>query len=186
MNDGRPPKKAHSRPLKTRVKPPPQKVMVKRETDHSGKKDDFQANVKEIESKKIYPRSIMFSRAEEEEDEEDEEEEEIEKVEDEEAEENDVDADEMEALEEDSEEDDEELEDEEEEKANKRFVRKRRSVKKYPRASAGQSPLAVDYAENYDSNKDKSLVKPLFSSIVYSLPVSISVKFVSVDIFSLH
>lgn len=170
LNDRRPPKKAHSRLAKTRAKPPPHKVMVKRETGHSAKKDDLKTDFKEIESNKIYAKSIMYSRADEEEEEE---EKEIEKVESEEPEENDVDIDEMKALEEDSEENDEELKEEEEEELSQRFVRQRRSVNKYPRASAGQSPLSVDYAANYNGNKDRSLVKPLFSSIVYSLPVSI-------------
>lgn len=164
MNDGRPPKKAHSRPLKTRVKPPPQKVMVKRNLHMS---DDLESSIQESESREIYPRRLKYQRTEQD-DEEEEEEEEMEKIEDE--EENDVDTDEIEALDDDSEEDDVEMEDEEEEE-NKRFVRKRRSVNIYPRASAGQSPLSVDYASNYDPIKHRNLVKPFFSSIVYNLSV---------------
>lgn len=38
--------------------------------------------------------------------------------------------------------------------------------------SAGQSPLSVSNAANYQENKHKEWVKPAFSSIVYKLPVS--------------
>lgn len=40
-----------------------------------------------------------------------------------------------------------------------------RSVR--PKAEAGQSPLTVQYAKNYDEKKHRSWVSPLFSSIVY-------------------
>ena len=157
--------------------------MVKREIDHSVRKEELKSDFQELQSKKNYAKSLMTSVTEEEEDEneEEEEEEEMDKLEDEETEENDVDTDEIEALENDSEEDDgledEKDEEEEEEEAeadeekNKRFVRIRRSVNKYPRASAGQSPLSVNYANNYDAVQQKSWVKPMFSSIVYNLPV---------------
>ncbi|XP_033218871.1 major facilitator superfamily domain-containing protein 6-A isoform X3 [Belonocnema kinseyi] len=169
LNDRRSPKKAHSRPAKTRSKPTPQKVMVKRETDHSTQKEDLKTDLKEIESSKIYAKSIMYSRVKEEEEEE-EFIEKMEKMKREEEEENFVDIDEMGALGEDSGENDEDLTEEEDEESSQQFVRHRRSVNKYPRASAGQSPLSVDYATNYNGDKDRSLVKPLFSSIVYSLP----------------
>lgn len=40
------------------------------------------------------------------------------------------------------------------------------------RIPAGQSPLAVTDAANYNEAENKYWVKPLFSSIVYRLPVS--------------
>lgn len=40
-----------------------------------------------------------------------------------------------------------------------------------PRVSVGQSPLGVRYAANYDEKKNVGWVKPMFSSIVYRLPV---------------
>lgn len=43
--------------------------------------------------------------------------------------------------------------------------RSARSVR--PKAEAGQSPLTVQYAKNYDEKKHRSWVSPLFSSIVY-------------------
>lgn len=68
-------------------------------------------------------------------------------------------------------EDEEEFEEREEGK-NEAFpdatsVRNKRNV----RNSAGQSPLAVSYAANYNEKENKGWVKPLFSSIVYRLPV---------------
>ncbi|KAL2723687.1 major facilitator superfamily domain-containing protein 6-like isoform X1 [Vespula maculifrons] len=64
----------------------------------------------------------------------------------------------------------EELEEREEGKdeafPDKMLVRNKRNV----RSSAGQSPLAVTYAANYNEKENKGWVKPLFSSIVYRLP----------------
>ena len=47
--------------------------------------------------------------------------------------------------------------------------RARRSTKF---SSVGQSPLSVSYAANYEEKEHKGWVKPIFSSIVYRLPVS--------------
>lgn len=48
-------------------------------------------------------------------------------------------------------------------------IRTRRSTKQ---ASAGQSPVSVSYAINYKEKEHRGWVKPVFSSIVYRLPVS--------------
>lgn len=39
---------------------------------------------------------------------------------------------------------------------------------------SGQSPHNVGYAANYDANENRGWVKPLFSSIVYRLPVNLN------------
>ncbi|OXU27996.1 hypothetical protein TSAR_001295 [Trichomalopsis sarcophagae] len=49
------------------------------------------------------------------------------------------------------------------------FLRYRRSTKQ---VSVGQSPVSVSYAINYMEKEHKGWVKPVFSSIVYRLPVS--------------
>lgn len=71
-------------------------------------------------------------------------------------------------------EDEEEFEEREEGKdetfSDATSVRNKRNV----RNSAGQSPLAVSYAANYNEKENKGWVKPLFSSIVYRLPVCVS------------
>lgn len=58
---------------------------------------------------------------------------------------------------------------------NMPLVRNRRSVRMLHGPAFAQnqlSPSSVTYAENYDEDKNKEWVKPLFSSIVYRLPVS--------------
>lgn len=55
------------------------------------------------------------------------------------------------------------------------LARSRRSIRML-HGSIGQnqlSPLSVTYAANYDEKENKGWVKPLFSSIVYRLPVSL-------------
>ncbi|KAG7190592.1 hypothetical protein KM043_006682 [Ampulex compressa] len=134
LEDGKPPKKAYTR-TKVRVKPPPEKIMVKRDLDAQAAALDnsetsfFQRQWSTMKNL----RKLMF--LEEEED-------------------NTIGKNEEEA---------------EEEEANVPLVRNRRSIR-MPHLSAGQSPLAVTYAANYDEKENKGWVKPLFSSIVYRLP----------------
>lgn len=51
--------------------------------------------------------------------------------------------------------------------------RSRRSTGGIPRSYAGQSPRGVYYAVNYKQDEESDWVKPLFSSIVYRLPVCV-------------
>lgn len=58
------------------------------------------------------------------------------------------------------------------------LTRSRRSAKFGTHGSFGEyllSPLSVTYAENYDAKENKGWVKPIFSSIVYRLPVSLHI-----------
>lgn len=50
-------------------------------------------------------------------------------------------------------------------------IRRRRYIRN-PQINIGQSPLSVRFAKNYNEKENKDWVKPLFSSIVYRLPVS--------------
>lgn len=55
------------------------------------------------------------------------------------------------------------------------LMRNRRSVRMLHSSMFGQnqlSPLSITYAKNYNEKENKGWVKPLFSSIVYRLPVS--------------
>lgn len=55
------------------------------------------------------------------------------------------------------------------------LMRNRRSVRMLHGPAFAQnqlSPLSITYAENYNEEENKGWVKPLFSSIVYRLPVS--------------
>lgn len=71
-----------------------------------------------------------------------------------------------------------ELDDDEEEterNMDMSLIRSRRSKRMLhsPFLSQNQlSPLSVTYAANYNEKENKGWVKPLFSSIVYRLPVS--------------
>lgn len=61
----------------------------------------------------------------------------------------------------------------EEHERNAPLFRNRRSVRTYHDYGESQlSPLSVAYATNYNKEQNKGWVKPLFSSIVYRLPVS--------------
>lgn len=54
------------------------------------------------------------------------------------------------------------------------LMRSRRSIRTF-HGFMGQnqlSPLSITYAANYNEKENKGWVKPLFSSIVYRLPVS--------------
>lgn len=51
--------------------------------------------------------------------------------------------------------------------------RNRRNAKVVNHGEYLLSPLSVVYAENYDPNDNKGWVKPIFSSIVYRLPVRV-------------
>lgn len=67
--------------------------------------------------------------------------------------------------------------DEEETKRNMdmSLMRSRRSIRTLHGTIFGQnqlSPLSITYATNYNEKEHKGWVKPLFSSIVYRLPVS--------------
>jgi len=53
-----------------------------------------------------------------------------------------------------------------------RLVRNRRAIRMLHGSIGKLSPLSVTDAANYDEQKNKGWVKPLFSSIVYRLPVS--------------
>lgn len=59
-----------------------------------------------------------------------------------------------------------------EEASEEVHVRQRRNAK-LPYPSSALSPLPVTYAINYNEKENKGWVKPLFSSIVYRLSVSI-------------
>jgi len=53
------------------------------------------------------------------------------------------------------------------------LTRSRRSIRTFYNPIGSQlSPLSVTYAANYNEKENKGWVKPLFSSIVYRLPVS--------------
>lgn len=109
MTDRTVPKKAYDR-VKTRVKPPPAKIMVKRDVE----------------------RRQTFS-----------------------------DEDDMIKI------------DDNEEEMDISLTRSRRSIRTFHGFGPNQlSPLSVTYAANYNEKENKEWVKPLFSSIVYRLPVS--------------
>lgn len=110
MDDRTVPKKAYVR-TKTRVKPPPAKIIVKRDVDN----------------RKIFQ-----------------DEDNIIKIDD--------------------------SDEENERNMNVPLIRSRRSL--YMFSPNHLSPMAVTNAENYDPKENKEWVKPLFSSIVYRLPVS--------------
>lgn len=64
-------------------------------------------------------------------------------------------------------------EEENERNANVPLTRSRRSIRTFYNPIGNQlSPLPVTYAANYNDKENKGWVKPLFSSIVYRLPVS--------------
>jgi len=64
-------------------------------------------------------------------------------------------------------------EEESEKNVDMSLVRNRRSIRMlHSPTGPNLSPLSVTYAANYDEKKNKEWVKPLFSSIVYRLPVS--------------
>lgn len=146
--------------------------MVKRNIDNLHIARDLEASILDSESREIHQKKLKYSRVEQNNDDEDDEEEDEDEEEEREQEEDEAeDTDEIEALDDDS---DEDVEMENVEKKEKKFlIRKRRSANIYPKATAGQSPLSVKYASNYNYEKDKDLVKPYFSSIVYNLSVSI-------------
>lgn len=53
------------------------------------------------------------------------------------------------------------------------LMRSRRSIRTFHGPAGPKlSPLSVTYAANYNEKENKEWVKPLFSSIVYRLPVS--------------
>lgn len=106
------PKKVYVR-TKTRVKPPPEKIMVKRETGRNTLASLEEENMIEI--------------------------------------------------------DDEEEDDED--NADFSLIRSHRSIRTFHEQNQ-LSPMSVIYAKNYDKKEHKGWVKPLFSSIVYRLPVS--------------
>lgn len=64
---------------------------------------------------------------------------------------------------------------EEEDERNGVFLTRTRRNAKSPNHGGEYplSPLSVVYAENYNPNENKGWVKPIFSSIVYRLPVSL-------------
>lgn len=112
MADRTVPKKAYVR-TKTRVKPPPEKIMVKRDVE-----------------KQIF-----------------------------------LDEDNMIKI--------DDNEEENESNMDVPLVRSRRSIRMFHGSFGPQlSPLSVTYADNYNAQENKEWVKPLFSSIVYRLPVS--------------
>ncbi|XP_076165616.1 major facilitator superfamily domain-containing protein 6 jef isoform X2 [Ptiloglossa arizonensis] len=153
LDDGKPPKKAYTR-SKPRVKPPPTKVMAKRDADDTaepaGDNKEFSFSHWRWPAMDNNLRKTMLTKQEEEE--EDEEEEEEEEQEEEEDEEN-------ESNEDDAEDDEEDI--------DVPLIRTRRYVR-IPHS--GQSPHPVSYAANYNERENKGWVKPLFSSIVYRLP----------------
>lgn len=111
------PKKAYSR-SKIRVKPPPEKVMVRRDVEQNLNK-------------------LTFSEKDD-----------MVKIDD--------------------------VEKEDESNADNSFVRIRRNIKTFHGFGGPNqlSPLSVTYAVNYDTKDHKGWVKPLFSSIIYRLPVN--------------
>lgn len=113
MADRTVPKKAYVR-TKTRVKPPPEKIMIKRDVHERqtiSNEDMIQIDDNEEENERNMDGSLM---------------------------------------------------------------RTRRSIRTLhgPLGPNQLSPLSVTYAANYKEKENKEWVKPLFSSIVYSLPVS--------------
>ncbi|XP_076678331.1 major facilitator superfamily domain-containing protein 6 jef isoform X3 [Andrena cerasifolii] len=155
LDDGKPPKKANTH-SKTRVKPPPAKVMVKRDSQQrllsvemlleKDGKDEVNRGSDEDESLFSQQRWSSMQRLPQkgEEDE----------------------------LDEDDDVDDDDDDDDEDDKDNQEdvqmpLVRTRRYVWV---PHGGQSPHTVAYAANYNDQENKGWVKPLFSSIVYRLP----------------
>ena len=65
-------------------------------------------------------------------------------------------------------------EEENEKNIDMSLVRRRRSIRMLhgPIGPNQLSPLSVTYASNYNEKENKEWVKPLFSSIVYRLPVN--------------
>ncbi|KAI4488195.1 hypothetical protein M0804_005043 [Polistes exclamans] len=128
LEEGRVPKKAYQGRIKEKVKPPKEKMMVRREIrqDKEIIRDNLD-NSKVFSSLKNLRKLLSMEEREFEEREED-------KI--------------------------------EEMSVDTPLTRNKRNV----RTSAGQSPLAVTYAANYDEKENKGWVKPLFSSIVYRLP----------------
>lgn len=135
LDDDKPPKKAYAN-TKTRVKPPPVKVMVKRDIDDEANdenKSEFKAQQQWSTMRSLRKVSLLHEEEEEEE---------------------------------------EELHRHAEVEQNVEVpvVRTKRYVRMH---HSGQSPHTVVYAVNYDERENKGWVKPLFSSIVYRLPVQI-------------
>ena len=156
LDDGKPPKKANTH-SKTRVKPPPAKVMVKRDSQQrllsiemlleNDGKDEVNRGSDEDESLFSQQRWSSMQRLPQkgEEDELDED--------------DDIDDD-----------DDDEDDEDNQEDVQVPLVRTRRYVWV---PHGGQSPHTVAYAANYNDQENKGWVKPLFSSIVYRLPVRV-------------
>lgn len=120
ITDGTVPKKVYVR-NKTRAKPPPEKIMVKREVQ----------------------RKLMYVEEED-----------------------------------DTAQFDDDDDEEEDNGNTNMFLRRSRRNAKMPIHFHGEyplSPLSVTYAANYDAKENQGWVKPIFSSIVYRLPVSLPI-----------
>ncbi|XP_066598677.1 major facilitator superfamily domain-containing protein 6 isoform X2 [Prorops nasuta] len=141
LNDGKPPKKAYEAVTKERSKPPAKKIMVKR--DINDEEAQFFVDVPRwTDFINIGKASFADGNNEGVEDAEDDEDDGV----------NDVN------------------EPFERNRRSETSLSRRRRSLRIPLASAGQSPLSVSYAANYNEKENKGWVKPLFSSIVYRLP----------------
>lgn len=143
MDDGRPPKKAYTH-TKTRVKPPPMKVMVKRDAnDEISEEKESPSKFQTVTVNSPSKVSLLDEEEEEEE-----------------ANENDENND---------------------EDVQMPLVRTKRYVNV---PHSGKSPHSVSNAANYNEEENKGWVKPLYSSIVYRLPVHIAFVFDNCSCFS--
>ncbi|XP_076632024.1 major facilitator superfamily domain-containing protein 6 jef isoform X2 [Colletes latitarsis] len=146
LDDERPPKKAYAH-TKPRVKPPPTKIMVKRELDRRDKQEEEEEVDDNEESlsllgkrRRLSINGIRKLTLVEEQEKKKQRQRESKK---------------------------DETEAEEEENIEVPLLRTRRYVRV---PHSGQSPHTVSYAANYNERENKEWVKPLFSSIVYRLP----------------
>ncbi|XP_076242019.1 major facilitator superfamily domain-containing protein 6 jef isoform X2 [Calliopsis andreniformis] len=144
LDDGKPPKKAYTH-SKTRVKTPPTKVMVKRDSRQrwSSMESLLEKEEEDVTKENTDKNNYLFSRQR---------------------------WSSMKTLPDKGEEDqslEETEEDDDEEEFEEPLVRTRRYIR-IPHD--GQSPHPVSYAANYNERENKGWVKPLFSTIVYRLP----------------
>ncbi|KAJ8683655.1 hypothetical protein QAD02_019447 [Eretmocerus hayati] len=142
--DKKPPKKYHEI-TKTRAKPSPPKIMVKRDTDVINRIDGPVVKVYQtrlVESDDGYLENVLDQKLFEDQ----------------------INVDENEYKE------FETSKDFDMEDVNRPYKRIRRAIRRLPPGPGEKSPVSVAYAENYNPVENRNWVKPKFSSIVYRLP----------------
>lgn len=142
LDDGRPPKKVYTY-TKTPMKPPPVKIMVKRDTNDEAPDEKVSLFKQQWTTMKSVRKLSILE----------------------------------------NEEKDAMHQDNVEFNAEVPLVR----MKRYVRVPhSGQSPHSVSYAANYNEEENKGWVKPLFSSIVYRLPVEFVFTTTSAETYAIH